>query len=179
MTLIEHADRNREHTEHKRGTIMEKGHTLRILNALAQGVDPGTGEQFPPGSAYQHPDTVRALFYAIQSIEGAPATNTCATVSAPPPGTRTTATPEPAKPARQGQSGSRWDAGEEERLATAFDSGRTIEELARSHSRSRAAIEARLLKLGKIDASALTTQLRYPPKTGSEARQEKAAYQSG
>jgi hypothetical protein len=158
---------------------MEKAHTLRILNALAQGVDPGTGEQFPPGSAYQHPDTVRALFLAIQSMEDAPATNTCATVSSPFPGTRTAAAPEAAKPAGHGQSGSRWDAAEEERLAAAFDDGRTIEELARAHSRSRAAIEARLLKLGKIDASALTTQLRYPPKAASEARQETATYQSG
>ena len=160
---------------------MERGHTLRILNALAQGVDPATGEQFPPGSAYQHPDTVRALFNAIHAIEVI-ATPTAAPVApVVPRAAADTGKPGPAasdaKPSlpKQG-SGSRWDAAEEERLAAAFDSGRTIEELARSHARSRAAIEARLLKLGKIDASALTTQLRYPPKTGSEARQSGGSY---
>jgi hypothetical protein len=58
----------------------------------------------------------------------------------------------------------RWTPEEEERLAAGFDAGRTSAELAKLHNRSRAAIEARLLKLGKIDASALTVQLRYRPK---------------
>jgi hypothetical protein len=47
-----------------------------------------------------------------------------------------------------------------------------VDELARAHSRSRAAIEARLVRLGKMDASAVTTPLRYPPKpAGNTARQ--------
>ena len=50
---------------------------------------------------------------------------------------------------------------EEERLAAAFDTGKTSAELAKLHDRSRAAIEARLLKVGKIDVSGLTVQLRY------------------
>jgi hypothetical protein len=44
---------------------------------------------------------------------------------------------------------------------TGFDAGKTTAELAKLYDRSRAAIEARLLKLGKIDSSALTVQLRY------------------
>jgi hypothetical protein len=63
----------------------------------------------------------------------------------------------------------RWTAEEEERLAAGFDAGKTSAELAKLHNRSRAAIEARLLKLGKIDASALTVQLRYMPKNGDGA----------
>jgi hypothetical protein len=39
-----------------------------------------------------------------------------------------------------------------------------MDEIARAHNRSRAAIEARLVRLGKMDASAVTTPLRYPPK---------------
>ena len=69
-------------------------------------------------------------------------------------------------------SGSRWSAEEEQRLVASFDTGRTVEELARAHNRSRAAIEARLVRLGKMDASAVTSPLRYPPKAGgSQARQ--------
>lgn len=132
---------------------MEKEQTLRILNALANGVHPATGEQFAADGPYQHPDTVRALFQAMRAVEGgvAPAP------AAAPAGERRPALP-------QSGSGSRWSTEEEQRLASAFDAGRTVDELARAHSRSRAAIEARLVRLGKMDASAVTTPLRYPPK---------------
>jgi hypothetical protein len=127
---------------------MEKEQTLRILNALANGVHPATGERFAADGPYQHPDTVRALFEAMRAVEGGGA-------ATPAPERR------PALP--QSGSGSRWSAEEEERLAGEFDSGRTVDELARAHNRSRAAIEARLVRLGKMDASAVTSPLRYPP----------------
>ncbi|MBI1965709.1 MAG: hypothetical protein HYV99_09000 [Betaproteobacteria bacterium] len=133
---------------------MEKETTLKILNALANGVHPATGEKFGADSPYQHPDTVRALFEAVRAVEGGPAD----------------AERKPAPP--QSGPGSRWSPEEDERLAAAFDAGRTVDELARAHSRSRAAIEARLVRLGKMDASAVTTPLRYPPKPGGNpARQ--------
>ena len=50
---------------------------------------------------------------------------------------------------------------DDDNLMFGFDAGKTSAELATLHNRSRAAIEARLLKLGKIDVSALTVQLRY------------------
>ena len=138
---------------------MEREQALRILNALASGVHPATGEKFAADSPYQHPDTVRALFEAMRAVEGGGAQ-----------------TPTPAlerKPALpQSGSGSRWSGEEEQRLASAFDSGRTVDELARAHQRSRAAIEARLVRLGRLDASAVTSPLRYPPKpAGNTARQ--------
>jgi hypothetical protein len=130
---------------------MEKEQALRILNALANGVHPATGEKFAADGPYQHPDTVRALFEAMRAVEGS---------SAPAPVPERKAAP----PMPQSGSGSRWNPEEEQRLATAFDAGRTVDELARAHGRSRAAIEARLVRLGKMDASAVTTPLRYPPK---------------
>jgi hypothetical protein len=144
-------------TNNVEGRAMEKEQTLRILNALANGVHPATGEKFAADGPYQHPDTVRALFEAMRAVEGG-------------------GTPAPAperKPAfPQSGSGSRWSSEEEQRLASAFDAGRTVDELARAHNRSRAAIEARLVRLGKMDASAVTTPLRYPPKpAGNLARQ--------
>lgn len=128
---------------------MEQEHTLRILNALASGIHPATGEKFAADSPYQHPDTVRALFEALRAVEGG---------RAPAAGTGS----KPALP--QSGAGSRWTNEEEQRLATAFDAGRSVDELANAHNRSRAGIEARLVKLGKLDASAVTTPLRYPPK---------------
>jgi hypothetical protein len=129
---------------------MEREQTLKILNALANGVHPATGEVFAADSPYQHPDTVRALFEAmrtVQSIEGKPAPVQERKTSDVPANTFV-----------------RWSLEEEVRLASAFDAGKTTTELAKLHNRSRAAIEARLLKMGKIDVSALTVQLRFPPK---------------
>lgn len=140
---------------------MEKEQALRILNALANGVHPATGEKFAADSPYQHPDTVRALFEAMRVVEGG---NTAAPAAAPA-AERKSALP-------QSGSGSRWSPEEEQRLASGFDAGRTVDELARAHNRSRAGIEARLVRLGKMDASAVTTPLRYPPKPApNQARQ--------
>ena len=140
---------------------MEREQTLRILNALANGVHPATGEKFAADGPYQHPDTVRALFEAMRAVEGG---------GAPAPAAAPERKAAPAMP--QSGPGSRWSAEEEQRLATAFDAGRTVDELARAHGRSRASIEARLVRLGKMDASAVTTPLRYPPKPlPNQARQ--------
>ena len=127
---------------------MEREQALKILNALANGVHPATGEVFAADSAYQHPDTVRALFEAVRSMEGSP----------PPPAAERKTGEAPAN------TFVRWTAQEEERLAAGFDAGKTSAELAKLHNRTRNAIEARLLKMGKIDVSALTVQLRYLPK---------------
>jgi len=138
---------------------MEKEQALRILNALANGVHPATGEKFAADSPYQHPDTVRALFEALRAVEGG--------------GAATSSTAPVQKPALpQSGPGSRWSPEEDERLAAAFDAGRTVDELARSHQRSRAAIEARLVRLGKMDASAVTTPLRYPPKPAANTARQ-------
>ena len=122
---------------------MERQQALRILNSLANGVHPATGEVFAADSPYQHPDTVRALFAAVRSLDRA----------------------EDDRKRKDSEMPSstfiRWTPEEEDRLAAGFDTGKTSAELAKLHNRSRAAIEARLLKLGKIDASALTVQLRY------------------
>ncbi len=140
---------------------MEKEQTLRILNALANGVHPATGEKFAADGPYQHPDTVRALFAAMRAVEGGAA----AAAPAPAPASER----RPAMP--QSGAGSRWSPEEDQRLASAFDTGRTTDEIARAHNRSRAAIEARLVRLGKMDASAVTTPLRYPPKpAGQQSR---------
>ena len=117
---------------------METAKTLAVLKALADGIDPATGEQFPAGSAYQHPDTVRALFSAISMLDNA-------------------APPASLKPTTAGKSGPEnsgrpWSEEEDARLGKTYDAGKSIEELAGMHKRSKWAIEARLARLGKIPA---------------------------
>ena len=121
---------------------MERSNALRIINALANGVHPATGEVFPADSPYQHPDTVRALFEAVRALNGSESKTSGVNGDMP------------------ANNFLRWTSEEEKKLCAGFDAGRSSAELARLHNRSRAAIEARLLKLGKIDADALTVQLR-------------------
>lgn len=137
---------------------MEREKTLEILKALADGIDPATGEQFPAASAYQHPDTVRAIYSAIQLLE---------------------AGSSPARPAASRNSGPEnagrpWSQEEDLRLGRDYDSGKSIDELAEAHKRSKWAIESRLARLGKIPAppSGFTPR----PSRGNSVREPVSAY---
>ena len=127
--------------------IMEAARSVEILKSLANGIDPGNGKPFAADSAYQHPDTVRALFFAIRALEQ----------HAPQAALQKTPAPDkprsekPGKPA-PGKAGQPWSEEEDARLGKAYDSGQSIEDLAQTHQRSRWAIEARLARLGKIPA---------------------------
>src|SRR5919198_364188 len=101
--------------------IMEREHALKILNALANGVHPVTGEVFGADSPYQDADTVRALFEAVRVLGGSAAE--------PPPAERRNAD-------RPAKTFVPWTPEEEERLAAEFDAGRTSAELAKLHDRS-------------------------------------------
>lgn len=138
---------------------MEQQQAIRILKALANGMDPATGESFAADSPYQHPDTVRALFEAVGALE-----------SARTSGGTGRRKPPASLPAN---TGSRWTPEEEERLAQGFDAGRSVEELARELNRTRAAIEARLVRIGKLDASAVSTPLRYPAQPAGQPPQRR------
>ena len=115
---------------------MEREKILQTLKALADGVDPATGEQLATATAYQHPDTVRALYCAIRILESAPQPS-------PKPPAAGKSAPE--------NAGRPWSEEEDVRLGKTFDSGKPIEELAQIHKRSKWAIESRLARLGKID----------------------------
>ena len=121
---------------------MEKADALKIIQQLADGIDPHTGQVFGAGSPYQHPDTVRALFVALRALD-APA-------AAPAAGKQRAAAAESAP----SNSGKPWSDDEDKALAAAFDAGKQILELATAHQRSRFAIEVRLAKLGKIEQPA-------------------------
>lgn len=48
---------------------MELSKTIQIIHALADGINPQTGEVFPDNSPYQHPETIRALFTALSTLD--------------------------------------------------------------------------------------------------------------
>jgi hypothetical protein len=45
---------------------MDQAQALALVRSLANGVDPESGEVFPPDSTYQRPQVVRALYEAAQ-----------------------------------------------------------------------------------------------------------------
>jgi hypothetical protein len=105
-----------------------------IIRQLADGLDPHSGQPFPTDSPFQHPQIVRALFVARQALDGAAASR------------------GKAKP-RAEHAGLPWSDDEDRRLADAYDAGTSAKDLAGRHKRSIAAIQARLVKLGKIPAA--------------------------
>jgi hypothetical protein len=119
---------------------MDQAAALKIIQQLANGVDPHTGEVFRADSPYQHPDTVRALFTVLRMTEAQ-------TAPRQQPAPRQRAAGSEASPQNSGKP---WSADEDQALAAAFEAGKKIPELAVQHQRSRFAIEARLAKLGKI-----------------------------
>jgi len=49
--------------------MQDNNRHLEILQALAAGTDPITGEVLPVGSPYNQPQIIRALFFAINQLE--------------------------------------------------------------------------------------------------------------
>lgn len=64
------------------------------------------------------------------------------------------------KQERPTSAGMRWTPEEDATLCSEFDSGTAVREIARSHGRTSGAITIRLVKLGKLDPSAVTSRDR-------------------
>jgi len=104
-----------------------------ILKSLAAGMDPTLGQPLSSIAPLQSPDVVRALFLAADSLE-----------------MRLRQTRRQSTLPRN--AGKPWSAEEDERLLAGFDTGTKVDELATSHERTRAGIEARLVKHGRLEA---------------------------
>jgi hypothetical protein len=127
---------------------MDQAKALNIVSTLANGVNPITGEVFPPDSPYQTSEIVRALFVAARALDGTARVQPPAREARP----RSESLPNVGKP---------WSSEEDTRLLAEFDRGRSPRELASVHGRTLAGIEARLEKLGRISAQQRVTTNRY------------------
>lgn len=102
---------------------MQTLNTINILKALANGIDPLTGEQLPAEAPYQQPAIIRALFEAVEIIQ---------------------------EHSKKGNQGNKWTTQEDQALVNDFQNGITIPLLAKKHGRTYGAIRSRLVKLGLI-----------------------------
>ena len=108
--------------------------TLGIVRALARGIDPMTGETLPAHHLCQQPATIRALGAVLAELEAG------------------SAGLHSRRNATQGaKAGTPWDPADDEALVQAFDRGEAVAKLAQDFQRSRGAINARLVRLGKIE----------------------------
>ena len=112
---------------------MEVTEARKVVRCLADGIDPLTGELFPINSPYQQPQVIRSLYMAVEAMSRQKKSKRL----------------DPS----HSKAGSLWTPDEEGQLIEAFDSGMQIEDMAKIHSRTPAAITARLQKLGRIEDS--------------------------
>lgn len=103
----------------------------KIIESLANGIDPETGEVFPNQSPFNNPEVIRALFVASQALDQASKREQRARNL----------------PCNTGKA---WAGTEDEALLTAFDGGLSIKDLATKHDRTSGAITSRLIRLGRI-----------------------------
>lgn len=108
----------------------------RVLDLLATGVDPETGEVLPHDHVLNSPSVIRALFLGGQALASVRIKTEKS--NSPRPG----AGPKAGKP---------WSPEEERRLVEAFEKRASIDQMSEAHGRSKGGIAARLVRLGKID----------------------------
>lgn len=101
---------------------------IRVLQALAHGTDPQSGQVFPEDSPYNHPDTIRTLFSILERLKGSGSLE---------PGERSTSR--------------KWSSEQDDELTERYMAGAALPELMRTMQRSRGALVSRLILLGLID----------------------------
>jgi hypothetical protein len=110
---------------------------LPIVQALADGVNPVTGEAYPDQSPYAEPRTLRALYSAVDLMQKE-------------------IEREKRRERLPANFGKPWTSEEDMAAISEFESGLTLPEMARRHLRTQSSIRLRLEKLGKIEPT--TTQ---------------------
>ena len=116
---------------------MELQIARQIIDTLAQGIHPVTGEAMPDDSPYNAPPVIRALHVVSRALEGMGGLPP----DEPPRGAR-----KPAPP----NAGKAWTAQEDAALETAFDAGIPVKQVAQELGRTAFAVEQRLVKIGKV-----------------------------
>jgi hypothetical protein len=115
---------------------MELQIARQIIDTLAQGIHPVTGEAMPEDSPYNAPPVIRALHAVSRALGSEPAEAAKRPRAAPP------------------NAGKAWTSQEDAALETAFDAGIPLRQVAQELGRTAFAVEQRLVKLGKVAAPA-------------------------
>ncbi|HEX8816806.1 MAG TPA: hypothetical protein VF753_15015 [Terriglobales bacterium] len=110
---------------------MELDEALRIVRALADGVDPLTGKECSPDALVRNAEVVIALHRAVGAMAAQ-------------------AERERLKKEQPGNAYRWWSKPEEAQVCEELRRGLDLKEIAKKHNRTVAAVVTRLIKLGKI-----------------------------
>lgn len=113
---------------------MDEVSALKIIDTLANGVHPTTGEVLGSENPCQDPDVLRALWLASRALQEQ----------------RLKILRQSTLPANVGKP---WSEDENNALVAEFHAGRAMTEIAMLHQRTPAGIQARLEKLGLLQPS--------------------------
>lgn len=97
-----------------------------IIEGLANGVNPLTGEVLPPEDSCNQPDVVRALHAILAAL------------------------PKKTQKAQPENAGKPWTSEDDRILTAMYDEGKTRKEICEYFKRSTGGIASRLVRLGKI-----------------------------
>jgi len=115
---------------------MELNQSRQIVNTLAQGVHPTTGEVFPPESPYNDPEVIRALYSILESVKGL----------RQPRKSLEERRRENTELGRPLNAGLPWTDEDRAVVRSGFKEGMTIEKLSADLGRSSAAIVAEIIR---------------------------------
>ncbi|PXX36843.1 hypothetical protein DFR42_11950 [Undibacterium pigrum] len=121
-----------------------------ILESLALGIHPETGEALPDQGIFNQPQIIRALFLATQALNAGEPRAETATTSV------TTVATGKSLPTNAGKP---WTTIDDTELLTAFDAGAQVSEIAREFERSRGSINSRLVRLGRLQEADKTSEV--------------------
>ena len=103
---------------------MDIDRAKEIISALAEGIDPTTGELLPKDSVYNKGDIVRALYTVLTSLD--------------------------AKKNLPENAGKRWTEQDDKKLCEMFDADASKKDICNTFKRTSTGIASRLVRLGKI-----------------------------
>lgn len=110
---------------------MEIQEALRVMRALADGVNPETGDVLAADAVYQYPPVVRALHRAVGALEFIEER-------------------ERSKRNLPAKAGKSWSRAEDQQVCEELRRGIDFHQIAKTHNRTIGSIIARLVKLGQI-----------------------------
>lgn len=105
---------------------MDVQYAKQLLEGLADGMNPLTGEVLPKDDACNEPNIIRALHTILRELDRKTSKRT----------------PE--------NAGKPWTKEDDAELCRLFDNGSSVSELSHAFNRTRGAIASRLERLGKI-----------------------------
>ena len=108
---------------------MEINRAKEIVSALAEGIDPTTGELLPEDSIYNKGDIVRALYAVLSALDAK-------------------------KPKRKlpKNAGKAWSKEDDDLLIDLYRSGASKKDICNTFKRTITGIAARLVRLGEIES---------------------------